>query len=216
MGRCRSSSAAPTTIGLARREPVGDGADDDVGAGAQDRRQEQASLVLQDPVTPSAWLDFGDEDGDLPVALPCLLCLPDVADDRVDQRSVRAGKGVQSDAGVPAVPFGAEGGALPGFGVDADGDDVVAEGQCCTQGVLGELADAADGYDHQAVGRQRPVREPAQVEFESYSLDLIVSYSNAYDQVEDVSKRLRAIMATGDSADEPELGHTQPHCDVPI
>jgi len=60
------------------------------------------------------------------------------------------------------------------------------------------------------------VREAAQVEFESYSLDLIVSYSNAYDQVEDVSKRLRAIMATGDSADEPELGHTQPHCDVPI
>jgi hypothetical protein len=36
---------------------------------------------LQDPVTPSAWLDFGDEDGDLPAGL---LCLPDVADDRVD------------------------------------------------------------------------------------------------------------------------------------
>ena len=67
--------------GLSCREPVGDGADDDVGAGAQDGRQEQASLVLQDPVTPSAWLDLGDEDGDLPAAV---LCLPDVADDWVD------------------------------------------------------------------------------------------------------------------------------------
>jgi hypothetical protein len=43
--------------------------------------QEQASLVLQDPVAPPAWLDLGDEDGDLTVALLCLL---DVVDDRVD------------------------------------------------------------------------------------------------------------------------------------
>ncbi|HUD77682.1 MAG TPA: hypothetical protein VMR00_07515 [Streptosporangiaceae bacterium] len=51
--------------------------------------------------------------------------------------------------------------------MDADGDDVVAEGQCCVEGVLGELADAADRHDHQAFGRQRAVRVPAQVEFES-------------------------------------------------
>jgi hypothetical protein len=62
-------------------KPVGDGADDDVGAGAKYGRQEQASLVLQDPVTPSAWLDLGDEDGDLPAGL---LCLPDVVDDGMD------------------------------------------------------------------------------------------------------------------------------------
>jgi hypothetical protein len=68
--------------GLSCREPVGDGADDDVGAGAQYGRQQQAPLVLQDPVAPVAWLDFGDQDGDLAVVL---LCLPDVVDDRVDQ-----------------------------------------------------------------------------------------------------------------------------------
>ena len=67
--------------GLSCREPVGDGADDDVGAGAEHGRQQQSSLVLQYPVTPPAWLDLGYEDGDLPVAV---LCLPDVADDRVD------------------------------------------------------------------------------------------------------------------------------------
>jgi hypothetical protein len=67
--------------GLSCREPVRDGADDDVGAGAQYGRQEQASLVLQDPVAPPARLDLCYEDGDLPVAL---LCLPDVVDDRVD------------------------------------------------------------------------------------------------------------------------------------
>jgi hypothetical protein len=37
--------------------------------------------------------------------------------------------------------------------MDADGDDVVAEGQGGVQGVFGELADAADGYDHQTLGR---------------------------------------------------------------
>lgn len=37
-----------------------------------------------------------------------------------------------------------------------------------TTGVLGELADAADGYDHQAPGRQRAVRERSQVEFDSH------------------------------------------------
>ena len=35
-------------------------------------------------------------------------------------------------------------------------------------GVLGELADAADGYDHQAPGRPRAVRERSQVEFGSH------------------------------------------------
>jgi len=68
--------------GLTCGEPVGKGADHDVGGGAQHRCQEQAPLVLQDPVTPSAWLDFEDADGDLPVAL---LCLPDVVHDRVHQ-----------------------------------------------------------------------------------------------------------------------------------
>jgi hypothetical protein len=68
--------------GLPAREPVGDGADDGVGAGAQDGGQEQSALVLQDPVTPPAGLDLGDEDGDLPAGL---LCAPDVADDRMDQ-----------------------------------------------------------------------------------------------------------------------------------
>jgi mycothione reductase len=135
-------------------ELVGDGADDGVGAGAQDGRQEQASLVLQDPVTPPAWLDLGGQDGDLPVAL---LCLPDVVHDRVDQRAVRAAEGVQPNAGVPVVPFGAEGGALRGFGVDTDGDDVVAEGQRCVQGVFGELADAADGYDYQVNPMNTPI-----------------------------------------------------------
>ncbi len=33
------------------------------------------------------------------------------------------------------------------------------------------------------------------------AVDLIVSYSNTYDLVEDVSKRLKAIMATGDMGD---------------
>jgi hypothetical protein len=106
----------PGTPELSCGEPVGDGADDDVGAGAQDGCQQQSSLVLQDPVTPSAGLDFGDEDGDLPVAL---LCVQDVVDDRVDQRSVRAAEDVQPNAGVPAVPFGAEGGVVPGVGLDA-------------------------------------------------------------------------------------------------
>jgi hypothetical protein len=39
--------------------------------------------------------------------------------------------------------------------VDADGDDVAAEGQRCVQDVLGELADTADGHDEQALDRQR-------------------------------------------------------------
>jgi hypothetical protein len=55
------------------------------------------------------------------------------------------------------VPFGAEGGALRGFGVDTDGDDVVAEGQRCVQGVFGELADAADGYDYQVNPMNTPI-----------------------------------------------------------
>jgi hypothetical protein len=67
--------------GLPAGEPVGDGADNGVGAGAQDGGQKQSPLVLQDPVTPPAGLDFGDQDGDLPTGL---LCAPDVADDRVD------------------------------------------------------------------------------------------------------------------------------------
>jgi len=138
------------------RDPVGDGADDDVGAGAQHGRQEQPPLVLQYPVTPPAWLDLGDKDGDLPAAL---LCLPDVVHDRVHQRAVRAVEGLQPHPGIPAVPVGAERRALGGFGVDADGDDIVAQGQRRVQGVLGELADVADGHDHQAVGRPRPVRE---------------------------------------------------------
>jgi malate dehydrogenase (oxaloacetate-decarboxylating) len=138
------------------RDPVGDGADDDVGAGAQHGRQEQPPLVLQDPVTPPAWLNLGDEDGDLPAAL---LCLPDVVHDRVHQRAVRAVEGLQPHPGIPAVPVGAERRALGGFGVDADGDDIVAQGQRRVQGVLGELADVADGHDHQAVGRPRSGRQ---------------------------------------------------------
>src|SRR5260370_42615125 len=153
---------------LSRVEPLGDGADDDVGAGTQDGRQEQAPVVLQDPVAPAARLDLRDEYGYLPVAM---LRPPDVVDDRVDERAVRAVEDVQPDAGVPSVPFGAEGGALRGFGVDADGDDVVAEGQRCVQGVLGELADAADGHDHQALGRQPAMRVPADVELESDRLE---------------------------------------------
>ena len=78
-------------------------------------------------------------------------------------------EGIQSHAGIPAVPFDAEGGTLRGFGVHAD-DDVVAEGQRRVQGALGELAEAAHGHDHQTLGGQRSVREPAQVEFESYHL----------------------------------------------
>jgi hypothetical protein len=48
---------------------------------------------------------------------------------------VRAVDGVQPDAGVPAVLFGAEGSALAGFGLDGEGEDVVAEGQRDVQGV---------------------------------------------------------------------------------
>src|ERR1700723_3794946 len=69
------------------REPVGDGADDDVGAGAQNGGQEQSPLVLQDPVTPPAGLDLDDEEGDLAAVLPSL---PDVIPDRVHERAGRA------------------------------------------------------------------------------------------------------------------------------
>jgi hypothetical protein len=54
--------------------------------------------------------------------------VPHVVNDRMHQRPVRAVEDVQPDAGAPAVPFGAEGGALLRFGIDADGDHVVAEG----------------------------------------------------------------------------------------
>src|ERR1035438_4065533 len=148
-------------------EPVGDGADDHVGAGAQDGGQQQAPLVLQDPVTPPAWLDLGDEHGDLQAAL---LCLPDVVDDRVHERAVRAIQGLQRYPRVPAVPVSAEGRALGGVGVDANGDDVIAQGQRRVQGVLGELADVADGYDHQAFGRPWPVRDASQLELEPHRL----------------------------------------------
>ena len=56
--RFGAALAGPPTLSCGA--PVGDGADDDVGAGAQDGRQEQSSLVLQDPVTPPAGLDLGD------------------------------------------------------------------------------------------------------------------------------------------------------------
>ena len=70
--------ATPLSARSPCREPVGDGADDDVGAGVPDGGQ-QPPLVLQDPVTPSAGLDLEDEDDDLPAGL---LCLPDVIYDR--------------------------------------------------------------------------------------------------------------------------------------
>lgn len=63
---------------------------------------------LQDPVTPPAWLDLGDQDGDPPARF---LCAPDVHEDRVDQGPVRAVESIPSQAVVPVVPPGAEGGA---------------------------------------------------------------------------------------------------------
>jgi hypothetical protein len=44
-----------------------------------------------------------------------------------------------------SAPIGAEGGALLGVGVHADGDHLAAQGQCRVQGVRRELADTADG-----------------------------------------------------------------------
>jgi hypothetical protein len=48
----------------------------------------------------------------------------------------------------------------------AGGDDVVAGGQRA-RSVLAELADAADGHDHQPAGQQPTMRGPAQVELGS-------------------------------------------------
>ena len=90
----------PLIVRLSGAEPVGDGADDDVGAGAQDGGQQQSPLVLQDPVTPPVWLDLGDEDGDLPAAP---LCLPE----RIPQSGAPAsGAGCR---GSPAAPRGSSG-----------------------------------------------------------------------------------------------------------
>lgn len=47
---------------------------------------------------------------------------------------MRAVEGFQPHARVPAVPFGAEGNALPGIGVDADGDSAAC--RACLMGLL--------------------------------------------------------------------------------
>lgn len=49
-------------------QPVGQGADEDVGTRTQHGGEQEPALVLQDPIAPGTGLDLGNQDCDLPSA----------------------------------------------------------------------------------------------------------------------------------------------------